>query len=520
MGREESEIDRDVLSCGLCYKRFQEIPHLARHWKEDHKKEASLFQKGMACCECGQEYTNRGGLLRHWRSTHPTLAMSELGVIVCMICDAMFKDFGMLWMHVEDQHALEFSSPAFALRVREGMMKAADATKREEADELRDGLLPSDAFDGSSPNAGIRSSSSKSAANGNDASTLKFKCKFCGQRFHLLPDLGRHHQAEHRKPTNKPSSEVKLPPLVKRTPLPYPENTNSPPGKTLPLSYVFQQSFEQSENRSLVAAPAAVMESSSVPAAQSQNFNFRHLKIIAREKKTLGEANLATPSAPSSFAPPPASSGQVVALKKRRRRRKRIDSLQSDKLVPGKKKIGRPRKHAVQIAQQMKAVQQERLDPSARPSAFRAVVNDGVKPVAKMPLHRAVMNPAEWPSSPEILEAARAACCKDSMYRELAKKFTFLHPNLHLQAIGLLSVMNADYQWLTDTYLCPNRCSSFHSVAAPSPALEVDLAGFSEAPFKSQAGKLHFFCTLLVLIKFCLDLFFVTGLLSSQLCGA
>ncbi|XP_073391903.1 uncharacterized protein [Physcomitrium patens] len=504
MLRQGSNTARGTLACALCTEKFAEMPSLGKHWKEDHKEEANMFQKGAACCECRQNYYDRRELLMHWKSTHPTLPIGDLGMTVCVICDEKFKNFDLLWLHVEDQHFLEFSSAKFVDHVKEGMSRAGNALKCtvcwEEFDiELEvcnhkgivhNGLSSSDVC-GVSDSPIADTSSVRSTVNGSEASPGRFKCKFCGQRFKLLPDLGRHHQAEHRKSTSKVSPnmeglqivEAKLPPLVRRTPLPNPATTSSPPGKMLPLSELCtpRPSFEiakQVEQQSSVSGAVGWSCHLPVVAPQSQRFNFRHLKTIAREKRKLDEKIVGGPSVPAPILPSVVPSVSVVS-KKRRRRRKRMEVLQDMKLVPSKRKQGGFAKH---IVQRMRAVQQSQHE---RHGSNEPLVD--AKTVSKIPSQR-VLNVTGWPTSAEMLNAARVACCKDFMYRELAKKHTNLHQSLHLQVIALCSAMGVDIQWQADAFICPNQCSPFHAAGAAAPLLDVDMAGFSEAPFKAQAG--------------------------------
>ena len=429
------------------------MPYLAKHWKEDHKKEAFLFQKGMACSECGQEYTNKGGLLRHWKSTHPTLPIDDFSLLVCMICDAKFKGFNLLWMHVEDKHSLEFSNTAFAQRVRKEALGARNVIKCSTCGDKFDTQLEFSNHNESAHNGlssshaiGDVSGSSRPTTNGDDESNYKFSCRFCLIRFKLLPDLGRHHQAEHQKLGNRLSLnvqnvEVELPPLVKRTPLPNPETADSPPGKMLPLSEICGGIAEQGEHQGSVELPYPMPG----PAAQPQAFNFRHLKTIAREKRKTEEKIMDAPHVPL-HVPPGAPQGAPSGIASKKRR---------------KENLGRAAK---KVPQHIEAVQQK-MQPQ---------------------------RPTTLPESGEILYAASVACCKESWYRELAKKHSYLDPHLHLQARALVEVMRPDIQWMSvEKFVCPNQCAPFHVTGAAVTALEVDMAGFSGTTFKAQAGKLH-----------------------------
>ena len=178
-----------------------------------------------------------------------------------------------------------------------------------------------------------------------------------------------------------------------------------------------------------------------------------------------------------------------------------MESLQNVNVAPLKKRLGRPPKKFAERKKAIHQAQQERIRSNLLPAAS-TTVDEGVEAVSKMPLHRAsninglpksaeeVTNTSGWPTGDEILEAAGVACCKESWYRELGKKHEYVHPGLHLQAKSLIAVMQPHIQWLEDTFLCPNQCLPFHVTEAAAPALEVDMAGFSEAPFKAQAGKL------------------------------
>jgi len=164
-----------------------------------------------------------------------------------------------------------------------------------------------------------------------------------------------------------------------------------------------------------------------------------------------------------------------------------VEHLQNEKLDPSKSKQG----GAKQIAQHMKAVkqvQQERHGLNGCVQSSTCSMNV-VNSASKMQPQRSV-NATGWPMSADLLDAARVACCKDSLYRELSKKHNYLHPYLHLQAVSLCDAMRVSTPWQTDGFVCPNKCLPFHIIQAPPSALEVDMAGFSDGPSKAQASKL------------------------------
>ncbi|CAA6667280.1 unnamed protein product [Spirodela intermedia] len=157
---EMEELERDGgpqsnIKCKICAEGFSDDQILSAHWMEAHKKEAQWLFRGYACAVCRSSFTNRKVQEAHVRERHGTQFLEDSLLFRCMACNSLFSNAGKLWQHVLSCHSMEFRLP--------------DSTK------------PSQERIGSSKVEWIQ----------------RYVCRFCGLKFDLLPDLGRHHQSAH-----------------------------------------------------------------------------------------------------------------------------------------------------------------------------------------------------------------------------------------------------------------------------------------------------------------------------------
>ncbi|KAE9614368.1 putative histone-lysine N-methyltransferase transcription factor C2H2 family [Lupinus albus] len=166
--------DENAIKCKICSAQFPDNQTLGNHWMDNHKKEAQWLFRGYACAICLDSFTNKKLLETHVQERHRVQFVEQCLLLQCIPCGSHFGNMEELWLHVLSVHPVEF--------------------KRSKAPDKQ--ILST-----------IEEESPKQPEQGNSVSlennyeypggTRKFVCRFCGLKFDLLPDLGRHHQAAH-----------------------------------------------------------------------------------------------------------------------------------------------------------------------------------------------------------------------------------------------------------------------------------------------------------------------------------
>ncbi|XP_010429320.1 PREDICTED: histone-lysine N-methyltransferase SUVR5-like [Camelina sativa] len=131
---------------------------------------------GFACAICLDSFVNRKLLESHVEERHHVQFAEKCMLLQCIPCGSHFGDKDQLLLHVQAVHPSECKSLTV---VSECNLTNGESSQQPEA--------------GSSQIVLSQNSESTSGVH-------KFVCKFCGMKFNLLPDLGRHHQAEHMGP--------------------------------------------------------------------------------------------------------------------------------------------------------------------------------------------------------------------------------------------------------------------------------------------------------------------------------
>lgn len=149
---------------------------LGTHWMDNHKKEAQWLFRGYACAICLDSFTNKKVLETHVQDRHRVQFVEQCMLLQCIPCGSHFGNNEELWSHVLVVHPDDFRPS-----------KAVQHT------------LSAD--DGSPRKFELCNSASVENTSQNVANVRKFVCRFCGLKFDLLPDLGRHHQAAHMGPS-------------------------------------------------------------------------------------------------------------------------------------------------------------------------------------------------------------------------------------------------------------------------------------------------------------------------------
>ncbi|KAL5729184.1 [histone H3]-lysine(4) N-trimethyltransferase [Ranunculus cassubicifolius] len=157
------------VKCKICSKEFSDSKLLGPHWMDDHKKEARWLFRGYACAICMNPFTNKNVLETHGKEMHQVQVLEQCLLLKCLPCGSHFVNAKLLWSHVLSEHSKDFEmctvTPPLNMSVTEASHQPSE--RRSTKNCITDG------------------------------SSRRFVCKFCGLKFDILPDLGRHHQAVH-----------------------------------------------------------------------------------------------------------------------------------------------------------------------------------------------------------------------------------------------------------------------------------------------------------------------------------
>ncbi|KAK7263045.1 hypothetical protein RJT34_30629 [Clitoria ternatea] len=162
-----------AIKCKICFAKFPDDQTLGNHWMDNHKKEAQWLFRGYACAICLDSFTNKKLLETHVQERHHVQFVEQCLLLQCIPCGSHFGNMEQLWLHVISVHHVEFK-PSKAL------VQKSLSTCEGSPEKLEQGNSVSLENNSENP-GGLR----------------KFVCRFCGLKFDLLPDLGRHHQAAH-----------------------------------------------------------------------------------------------------------------------------------------------------------------------------------------------------------------------------------------------------------------------------------------------------------------------------------
>ncbi|XP_074309121.1 histone-lysine N-methyltransferase SUVR5-like isoform X2 [Silene latifolia] len=154
--------------CKICSVEFCDDQALGAHWIDSHNKEAQWLFRGYACAICLDSFTNKKVLEAHVQERHHAQFVEHCMLIQCILCGSHYGNSEELWSHVLSVHTERFrqsETGALASEQKPIFMKPPSIENNETHNSDR-----------------------------------RFICKFCGLKFDLLPDLGRHHQAAHMGP--------------------------------------------------------------------------------------------------------------------------------------------------------------------------------------------------------------------------------------------------------------------------------------------------------------------------------
>jgi len=174
-----SHDDENSIRCKICSKEFLDDKELGNHWMDNHKKEAQWHFRGHACAICLDSFTDRKSLETHVQERHHVEFVEQCMLFQCIPCASHFGNTDQLWLHVLSVHPADFRLPKGAQQLNPSM-----------GEEKEDSLQKLE----------LQNAASMENHTDNLGGFRKYICKFCGLKFDLLPDLGRHHQAAHMGP--------------------------------------------------------------------------------------------------------------------------------------------------------------------------------------------------------------------------------------------------------------------------------------------------------------------------------
>ncbi|KHN36168.1 Histone-lysine N-methyltransferase SUVR5 [Glycine soja] len=177
--------EENAIKCKICSAEFPDDQALGNHWMDSHKKEAQWLFRGYACAICLDSFTNKKLLETHVQERHHVQFVEQCMLLQCIPCGSHFGNTEQLWQHVLLVHPVDFK-PSTAPKQQNFSTGEDSPVKHDQGN-----LAP---LENNSENTG---------------GLRKFVCRFCGLKFDLLPDLGRHHQAAHMGPNLASSRPAK-----------------------------------------------------------------------------------------------------------------------------------------------------------------------------------------------------------------------------------------------------------------------------------------------------------------------
>ncbi|KAG7993858.1 hypothetical protein I3843_01G027000 [Carya illinoinensis] len=177
MAVDDSHDDDNAIRCKICSEEFLDNEALGSHWMDIHIKEAQWLFRGYACAICLDSFTSKKVLETHVQERHHVEFVEQCMLLQCIPCGSHFGNTEELWLHVLSVHPVDFM-PLKAGQQR-NLPGGEDSPQKSE-------LYNTAPVENNTENLGC---------------FQKFICRFCGLKFDLLPDLGRHHQAAHMGPS-------------------------------------------------------------------------------------------------------------------------------------------------------------------------------------------------------------------------------------------------------------------------------------------------------------------------------
>ncbi|CAA2953752.1 histone-lysine N-methyltransferase SUVR5 [Olea europaea subsp. europaea] len=172
---DKDEDSQNVIRCKICSDKFLDDQALGTHWMGSHKKEAQWLFRGYVCAICLDSFTNKKVLETHVQERHHVQFVEQCMLLQCIPCASHFGNPEQLWLHVLSVHASNLKLSNAAAKQDQGSWQRVEPKMSDPVENIN-----------SENHSGLR----------------RYTCRFCGLKFDLLPDLGRHHQAAHMGPTS------------------------------------------------------------------------------------------------------------------------------------------------------------------------------------------------------------------------------------------------------------------------------------------------------------------------------
>ncbi|KAM7250494.1 hypothetical protein ACFE04_022377 [Oxalis oulophora] len=182
--------DENEIKCKICSGNFLDDNELAVHWIGSHKKEAQLLFKGYVCAICLDTFTSKKKLESHVQQRHHVDFVEQCMLLQCIPCKNHFGNAEELWAHVQSAHPRNF--------------RTSNVPRQQIFPILEQGSSSLQVIENPAKKLEQASTSSSAPVRSTSedvGSPRRFVCRFCGLKFNLLPDLGRHHQAAHMAPS-------------------------------------------------------------------------------------------------------------------------------------------------------------------------------------------------------------------------------------------------------------------------------------------------------------------------------
>ncbi|XP_077233209.1 histone-lysine N-methyltransferase SUVR5 isoform X2 [Tasmannia lanceolata] len=176
--KQDVQSPQTIIKCKICTEEFPDDQALGSHWMDIHKKEAQWLFRGYACAICMNSFTNRKVLEKHAKERHSIQFLDQCLLFQCMPCGSHFVNPEQLWLHVLSLHSMDF-------RLRTNSEQLNQSGNQAPPPKLELG------------NNAYSSNDAKDNHSKSPDLSRRYICRFCGLKFDLLPDLGRHHQAAH-----------------------------------------------------------------------------------------------------------------------------------------------------------------------------------------------------------------------------------------------------------------------------------------------------------------------------------
>ncbi|VFQ68475.1 unnamed protein product [Cuscuta campestris] len=422
------EEDGSVIRCKICSERFLSDQELGTHWMDNHNQEAQGLFRGYACAICLDSFTDKKVLESHVQERHHVEFVEQCMLFQCIPCSSHFGNQEQLWSHVLSVHPSNFRFS----NLRPHPYQASQPSGSED--------LSLDA---------VEKEGGKSVVSVENINSegQKFTCKFCGLKFDLLPDLGRHHQAAHMGPSLVGSRLSKRGIRFYAYKLKSGRLTRPKFKKSLASAASYRirsRSAQTIKKRIQSANPAGTVVRLSIPPEASSSLdNLGHDQCLTIAKILFAEMKKTKPRPNNSDI---MSLARSVCCKVRLKA-----SLEASYGVSLPERIYLK---AAKLCSEQNIIVNWHLDGFICPNGCRPLIDDHLPPLVPL------LNRTRFPSP---IAAANASEWKldESHYVIDSQQISYgvsLPERIYLKAAKLCSEQNIIVNWHLDGFICPNGC--------------------------------------------------------------